>query len=366
LAPSAVDKPRAALGQSKATRKAAAPEAEAMKRRIGTRNYSGAKNWERVLGCRVVGRSLLCCIAPSVVTTALPVVTACSLAVDPGSKQCVVDADCQARGKDFRESICVENVCTYECTKSKDCTSRGEEFWNTECVAHVCVASAEWGCIVPDKPAPEGPTTTTEAHTLALQMADMLSQVPVSEVTARLCLLRDLDCASPVGKSVVSDATGLLALKVPAAFDGYVELLAQDRVPGLYFPPPLTADRTDPPVALAKVKDLAPFGDLFGGFIENRGTVMVSVFNCSGLPAQSVSFQSEAADKLSSPWYSENNLPIGTQATDTTGFGGFFNMPSGITSIRATLDQGTHLVGTIGLVVKPGALSYGRFVPSAR
>jgi hypothetical protein len=333
-----------------------------MKRRIGMRNTQGAHGLN-TLASVGPSKSLWCRLLGSL---ALPLVAACSLAVNPDVKQCELSSDCQARGKAFKDSICVENLCTYECRKTRDCTSRGEEFWNTECSAHICVASSEWGCIAPDAPPPEGPTTATQAHTLTLQMTDMLSQVPVPDVTARLCLLRDLDCTSPVGKSVVSDAAGLMALKVPSAFDGYVELQAEDRVPGLYFPPPVTADRTDPALALAKTEDLIPFGTLFGGFIEDRGTVMVSVTNCSGLPAQSVSFQSESADKFSVTWYSENNLPIGKEATDQTGFGGFFNMPSGITSIRATLDQGTHLVGTIGLVVKPGALSYGRFVPSTR
>jgi hypothetical protein len=335
-----------------------------MKRRIGVRKHNGERGNPNALMRNSTGFLAELFVGKLCWTLALPLLAACSLLVVPKTKQCENTADCQTRGDDFADSICVSNVCTYQCSTTNDCIARGAESWNTRCKEHLCTPSEEWGCVLPDQPPPEG-QITTKTYNLSLQVADMLSQVPVPDVTAQLCLIRDLACASPVGKAVVSDAKGRLALKVPGAFDGYVQLVAEDRVPGLYFPPTVTEDRDDPPIALAKAEDLAPFGAIFGGFKPDRGTVMVSVADCAGMPAEGVSFESASADKVAATWYSENNLPIGTVATDQTGFGGFFNMPAGVATIWVVSKETKHLIGSIGLFVNPGALSYGRFVPTA-
>jgi hypothetical protein len=288
----------------------------------------------------------------------------CSLSVNADAAQCQSNADCTARGSAFADSVCLENICTYECKKTSECTQRGDEFWNTECRNHACAPSKDWGCVVADAEVVPVASRPATSFALTLPVTDMLTGAPVPGVTARVCHLRDLDCNAPLGADIISDKDGLLALTLAGNFDGYVQIQGKERVTGLYFPPPLTRDRADTAVALAKAVDLLPFGQLVGGFEADRGTVMVQVVDCAGIPAEGVSFESNDADSRASAWYSENSLPVGTKATDVTGFGGYFNMPSGIASIRATVAGGEHVVGTVGLVIRPGALSYGRFVPT--
>lgn len=35
----------------------------------------------------------------------------CSVVLSPGEEQCVVDADCEARGAQFSGTVCAEHVC---------------------------------------------------------------------------------------------------------------------------------------------------------------------------------------------------------------------------------------------------------------
>jgi len=80
-----------------------------------------------------------------------------------------------------------------------------------------------------------------------------------------------------------------------------------------------------------------------------------------------VRFECPQADGESLEFYLVNQAPTpppGATATDVDGFGGFFNLPTGATVIRAVLDEDETYVGESGFQILANTISYVQLAPT--
>ncbi len=271
----------------------------------------------------------------------------CSLTVDADRKQCTTDSDCTKRGRAFAGSICVASLCE-EAHKAIEAG----------------VEDKTWSCL----DAPPVASTATGPFHVTMHLTDIVSAMPISGVTANLCRKLDVACTDPQGPSVVSDATGLVAFDVPAAFTGYVSLQEGAAImPGLYFFNPAVNSDLDVPsvqlaspgIASALIKGLGAKQD------ANDGIMLLSVVDCTGTNAADVtmSFTQSADASASVSFYSVGGLPNATVTmTDTSGYGGAVNVAPGNVAVTAKRSDG-RTIGTYSLFVNPGTITYSKLVP---
>jgi hypothetical protein len=248
-----------------------------------------------------------------------------------------------------------------QCKSDVDCTGRGGAFADSMCVASLCQPDSRWSCL------DETPTPSTETGPFAVAMRtqDLLTQQPKAGVKAELCNKVDVDCSAPLF-TTTSDATGLLTLQVPGAFSGYVLLQAPDVLPGLYFfNPSIDRDQEIPPILmptpLANSLLVAQIGGTQG---PNHGHALVMAEDCNGSFAAGVSYATADGDAMTKTFYSVSGLPSASATTtDSDGYGGMINLPSGAVTLTGDLAAKERTIGTISLLVRAGAISYSRIVP---
>lgn len=185
-------------------------------------------------------------------------------------------------------------------------------------------------------------------------------------VTGRLCRKLDVNCDQPQSDPVVSDSNGVLTFDVTSVFNGYVSLTRSDILPGLYFfNPQVDRDRDIPAVSLVTPAQATGLTAVFGGQQQpDRGLILLTAYDCSGTAATGVSFSSGNGDTSTVLFYVVGSLPNAkVTSTDTTGFGGFTNMPPGAVAVTGTLAATGEEIGTISLLSKAGAITYSRIVP---
>jgi hypothetical protein len=261
----------------------------------------------------------------------------CSLLVDADRQQCTVDTDCQV-----------------------DPLNAG-----AVCMAGVCQPDPTWACLT--RMVSTQPPETRPAR-ITMQLRDLVTEQVLVGATARVCRKLDIDCAQPMASNLVGDSNGDLVVDTTIGFDGYVEVTARERMPGIYFfYPPVTGDRVIPNVPLIKAGDLLQFASVLGkGIQETRGHVMLGAYDCLGRPAEGVSLWSDDGDAQTTPFYSVGRLPsISASGTDASGRGGIINLKAGPVSITGRIAVG-HVVGTVGLFVRPRAITYTSLFPGLR
>jgi hypothetical protein len=292
-----------------------------------------------------------------VITFCFAALTGCSLTVDADRKQCSTDTDCTARGTAFHGSVCVDSFCE---TKPPLKIERPPAD-----AGPVEAGPADpWSCL--SKPPPV--TTAKAPYHVTLHLTDIVSSSPLQGVTAKLCRKLDVQCTDPQGPSVVSDAAGVVAFDVSAAFTGYVSLSEGTTImPGLYFfNPAVTADTDVAAVQLASPSIAAALTAGVGSKQRpENGLMLLSAVNCSGGEAAGVSFETATGGDAgaSVSFYSVGGLPNSkVTATDSSGYGGVVNVTPGTVVVTGRLADGRAL-GTISLVVNAGAITYSRMVP---
>jgi hypothetical protein len=283
----------------------------------------GSATWFRRRSNRVL---VLVCLASA----------SCSVLIDKDRVQCTTDMDCRARGPEFAGAVCSDSTC------------HPDPIWG-------CL-----GSVIFPKPAPG-------TYTINIHVRDLVNGGPIAGVTGRLCERPDTTCAAPLSGDMPSNQAGDVVLMVRSGFDGYVELKAPGRMPGLYFIyPPMDADREVPLVPLIEetlVEQLALLN--MKTLVPGRGHVLLGTYDCRHIPAEAITLSSPDADEQTANFYVLNNLPkIGAPATDASGRGGFINMKGGIVAITANVAADNRKIATLSLLVRPGMMTFTSIVPS--
>ena len=211
----------------------------------------------------------------------------CSVLVDSNRVQCLTDGDCQAHG--FVDAVCDDTA--------------------------VCRPNPTWACL--GQVSWAAPTETRKV-TVTIHIADLITEQPTPGVSARLCRKVDVMCTQPLGPDVTGDQDGNIIMSVDLGFDGYVELRAKDKMPGMYFfYPPIDGDREVPFVPLFDVVGLARFAAVNNkSIVADRGHVLLGTYDCTHKLAEGVRLSTPNADAETSPFYVLQKIPT-TVATAT-------------------------------------------------
>lgn len=193
---------------------------------------------------------------------------------------------------------------------------------------------------------------------------DVVSQKPQAGLTVRACRRLDVTCAESLTELESTDAAGHVSVNLPAEFDGYLRFEGETISPALYFfDPPVRSDLPDLTVSVASPETAAGLAQLTGATPDaSLGIVLVTVFDCDGAPAEGVTVAAGNVGGSARFFYVRNNLPTTTvRTTDDTGYGGIVNAATGTVTFSATIDGAT--VGSVTVLVKPGAMTTARIVP---
>lgn len=266
---------------------------------------------------------------------ALACLLGCSVVVDADRKQCRTDADCTARGPAFADSVCKESFCE--------------------------AADPRWSCLG----SPLAPAAGPGPFDVTMHVQDLLTQQPLSGVDANVCTKVDVECSSP-RFSTKSDAAGLVALSINAAFSGFVALTSDEIVPTRYFfNPPINADREIAALSLSRpVARAALLGQL--GAMPERGDILLTATDCQGAPAEGVKFALTPSSDDAIQYYLVNGLPSpASGSTDSTGYGGFANVIPGTWTVTGQLADGRALP-PLSLTVAATTITWSRMVPEGQ
>jgi len=257
----------------------------------------------------------------------------CSAVVDAGRVQCSVDADC---------------------------TKRGAEFANATCVASVCQALNPWSC------AEHAPIATTSKAPVSVELTvmDAIAQTPLVGTSASLCKKLDFECTSPVARAM-SDVAGTVHFDITPMFDGFVELKTEGYDSAMMFLPPTVESVHLGVLPLTTVESIGLLGASLGKtLMPGMGRVLTTAIGCDKQPAGgvTVSVEGDMGDEVVQ-FYAVGGVPtFAANATDESGFGGFFNMKPGQVTLSGTLEDGTP-VGRAGFFTRPDFVSFRRIQP---
>ena len=262
----------------------------------------------------------------------------CSALVDADRQQCTIDADCAfTEEPGFAGAVCRNNVC------------EENPVWS-------CLGRVTW------------PPTDRKPATITFRLRELVLEGPAVGVSARLCRKLDFDCAQPIISGMRADSTGTLVVQVETGFDGYVEINAPDRMPGIYFfYPPVTGDREIPNVPLIKAPELEQFAMLAGRpLVKDRGHVMLGAYDCLANPAEGVRLGSDDGDQATTPFYLIKKVPsLTAMSTDSSGRGGIINLRSGSIGLHSLAPDGRR-IASVGVFVRANTITYTTMVPAPR
>lgn len=283
--------------------------------------------------------SLQAIAAISAIAPVLFATLSCSVLTEPERVQCQTSADCAtlAVGTDARDLMCVNAVCQENPT------------WS-------CLRGGTW------------PTPEPGVATVKLSLRGLVDDQPVDTAVGRLCRRLDYTCNEPLSVSIAADENGAFTLELPIGFDGYIDIRAPGRVPGLYaFYPAVNGDREVPWIPMVRPQEIAQFAALGGHpVIEGRGHVMLGAYDCQFQAAQDVQLSSTDMVDGTKAFYLVGKLPsLTAPATDASGRGGIINLPPGPVTITGNLIDGRKTV-TNSVVVRENTITYTTLVPAPR
>jgi hypothetical protein len=261
----------------------------------------------------------------------------CSVLVEPGREQCSSDGDCQARGGAFSGAVCRASIC------------QPDPVWS-------CLGSVMWPAQQPHK------------VTVTMTVRDLVTEMGIPEVSARLCRKLDPSCADPVDSDLRSDQDGTIVAAVDAGFDGYIEVAAADYMTGLYFfYPPVQDARRLTVLPLLRPAVLAQLASVSGQkVVPERGHVLLAAYDCQGQTAAGVRLSIDGGDDQTSGFYVVRKLPSTVATgTDGSGQGGFINLPPGTVNVSGELSA-DRPIAYLSVFVRPGQITFTSLVPSPR
>lgn len=265
--------------------------------------------------------------------------SSCSLMIDTRKAQCSKDADCSEHGSDLS---CVDQVCV----KVEAPTP-----W-------ACLGKVAW------------PIGTSSKVTLAVPVLDVMTSAFPENLQVRACSKLDVACASPLSATVdLSSTPGHLKVSLDAGFDGYLELTSPTITPALFFVVrPVWQDTTL--TAILPVVSRQGFEGIAQAIgttldLTAMGHVYALASDCTDSPAAGVRFEIDKENAQTAAYYMINRTPVSsTPATDSSGSGGFLNLPTGFLKLTGYVSTTGARIGEVGFVVRAGAVSYPRVIPT--
>lgn len=200
---------------------------------------------------------------------------------------------------------------------------------------------------------------------LTLAIHDVATGMPPAAVSARACRLLDVQCESPVAAGTASASEVALHLSLAQDFRGFVEITSTGSVPTLFFlNRPLQRDRFEAlsTITITSLQALAASAGV--ALREDRGHLLLRVFDCDGAAASGVAVSSGARGE---PFTFRHGFPAtGSSVTTAEGLAGFVNVPPGLTVARGRELETGRSMGEASVVVRPGWLTYGDIAPEAQ
>jgi hypothetical protein len=264
-------------------------------------------------------------------------------------------------------------------------------------------ASGPWACLGREPPALLTTAPRAKVRVFACDFVGNCMQ-PVTNLTAKLCLKRDVGCTNPIAKDL-TDKNGLFEIDVDATgdgFDGYLDVSAPtaqctdkaafgDAGPMLcgllpncnpdkpseaclaptyaralvFFNPPVRKTFDKPqPVPLLPAAALPAIVGAAGAKLDiTTGNLFISALDCSDTPASGVTYSiGEHQDKVTQLYVDHGVVSNTSLQTDTSGIGGFVGVPTGfaeVTGYNSELEK----IGKIGVQVAPFTLTYSALSP---
>lgn len=301
-------------------------------------------------------------VVTSVVTAGLAAATACNVVLDTDVEQCLVDADCDARGGAFAGRVCQDRVC-----RPRALDDGGADAGPEDPVLG-CVGRVSW------------PIERSDARVRFRQrFTSLLGAKPVEGAEVLACSTLDPTCATPVA-TTTTDARGDAILDLPVGFRGYLHFpkappSLPDLLPHLYavLPPPAVDMPITPDVPMSDVWQLVTANELnlllaqIGSSVDPEfGHIVAQTIDCRGVPLAGVTARANVSGPKTVEYYfTAGDLPS-DKATETSASGvfGFINVPPGPLQIDTQLVGQGRRHGNLGVLVKKGWVTLVPFYPT--
>ncbi len=202
------------------------------------------------------------------------------------------------------------------------------------------------------------PLVYAEATSLALsiQVIDIFTRATPPNLKVRACLITDLACERPISVDLAPGVDGIVNIPLAIGVSGFLELTAQGMAPGLLvLPGPLSVElslllASRAVVLIPNESSTAP--GLRTQSAPDTGTVLVTVFDCTGSGAAGVRVE---VDSPAVPFAIIDGLPITNQST-TTSYAtvGFFNVAPGVAVVSGYRADTGGIVGRDAIPVRAG------------
>ena len=252
-----------------------------------------------------------------------------------------------------------------QCSKDSDCTEHGA---NLVCVEQVCLTSSSpWSCLGNVT----WPTPPPSRVTLEVPVIDVINGGFPRDLQVRACSKLDVQCLSPLASAAVdvSSSPGHLKVTLDSGFDGYLELTGPTITPALFFViKPLWEDTAlTVPLRVVSAEGFQGIAQAIGTTLDltSSGHVYALASDCSEAAAAGVRFEIDKKSAQTAGYYMINGTPVSTSpATDASGAGGFLNLPTGFVKLTGYVSNTGARIGEAGFVIRAGAVSYPRLIPT--
>lgn len=229
------------------------------------------------------------------------------------------------------------------------------------------VSDLDWSC-VPETQQPAVTANVNQPITYALQLANLVTQQPLTNATVRACFRADVGCSSPVGPTLTPDATGVVQLTLFEGFNGFLEIVAEGMVPTLAFFPSAWSSTLIPymeqlPILLLPGLALPQLAVAAGVQVDTTsGLVSMYTYDCAGPFAAGVRLAIDSGSAV--PYAFVNDLPVaGQDVTSEAGIVGFVNVQPGIVVVTAFPGGDEQALSVDTMLVRTGWLTVGRLIP---
>jgi hypothetical protein len=227
---------------------------------------------------------------------------------------------------------------------------------------------ARWACIrEPKRDFISDPDKTVK---LRMDVVDVISMKVPTGLTATACTPGDVECARPVASDIKPGTDGFLEFSLPYGFQGFITVEAPDYVPGLsYDNRPYTESVTTSGPAIVSPAVLSVITANAGMNSDpNLGMTFIEIRDCNDAAGDGVSFD---AIGESVPFYFDGALPSHTLTAtaisnqlgagrESRAIGGFSDLPSGYTTVQATLPETGEVVSRLTVQIRVGHITYVR------
>jgi len=230
------------------------------------------------------------------------------------------------------------------------------------------------------------PTPTKPKVHVTVPMFELITKLPVTDVTVKVCAKIDVNCTTPL-QTTLPSAKGIIAIDIDAGFDGYVLIepmlpdagckidSGQDAAtcyyallsPSLvFFNPPLMDDTAYITIPMLSPDTLATLAKANGDTVDPAlGAVFMEAVDCSFHAAKDVTVSLDSTTMQTRGFYFTGSIPsLTASATDSTGYAGFINTPTGGRSVTGMLKPSQKFIGKTSVFARAGHISYTTLAPS--